>query len=83
MSGEHHDVALGTIHPTLRYFLYGQYANLFKFALWWTSLAPLTFALLDGKTEAIGVGRICYNLALCILSPLGGIVAERVHPRKV
>lgn len=71
------------VHPVMVSFLYGQYANLFKFALWWTSLAPLTFALFDADPTAIGVGRIVYNVALCVMSPIGGIVCERVHPRKV
>ncbi|CUG04790.1 transmembrane protein, putative [Bodo saltans] len=71
------------VHPVMVRFLYGQYANLFKFALWWTSLAPLTFALFDADPTAIGVGRIVYNVALCVMSPIGGIVCERVHPRKV
>lgn len=71
------------LHPVMVKFLYGQYANLFKFALWWTTLAPFTFALFDHDTTAIGVGRIVYNVALCALSPIGGIVCERVHPRKV
>eukprot|EP00759_Apiculatamorpha_spiralis_P051899 PhF_6_TR5541/c0_g1_i1/m.7880 len=70
------------VHPSLRHFLYGQYGNLFKFALWWCALAPLTYSLLK-TDEAIGVGRIVYNSALCVLSPIGGIVAERVAPRKL
>lgn len=71
------------VHPLMVKFLYGQYANLFKFALWWTTLAPLTFALFNQDATAIGVGRIVYNVALCVMSPIGGIVCERVHPRKV
>lgn len=70
------------IHPIMKHFLYGQYANLFKFSLWWTTLAPLTMSLLN-STDAIGVGRIVYNTALCLLSPLGGLLVERVHPRKI
>ena len=69
-------------HPVLRDFLFGQYANLFKFALWWTSLAPLTYALLDSST-AVGIGRVVYNVTLCLLSPIGAIVAERFPARKL
>eukprot|EP00760_Papus_ankaliazontas_P010404 PhM_4_TR14268/c0_g1_i1/m.59724 len=72
----------GKTHPVLRHFLYGQYGNLFKLSLWWVALAPLTFALLK-RDEAIGVGRIVYNSALCLLSPIGGILIEHVAPRTV
>jgi hypothetical protein len=30
-----------------------------------------------------GVGRIVYNMALCLFSPVGGICAERVPPHKL
>src|SRR5690242_16984388 len=70
----------GQNNPILRHFLYGQYGNLFKFSLWWCALAPLTYSLLHSD-EAIGVGRIVYNTALCVLSPVGGVIVERVAPR--
>lgn len=72
-----------TENPIAKGFLYGQYANLFKFAVWWTTLAPLSYALMDKDAEAIGVARIVYNVALCVMSPLGGLMVERVHPRKI
>ena len=72
----------GCSNPILQHFLWGQYGNLFKFSLWWCALAPLTYALLN-SVEAIGVGRIVYNSALCILSPVGAVVVERVAPRKM
>jgi hypothetical protein len=69
-------------HPKLRGFMLGQFANLFKLAMWWTSLAPLMFAITD-RPEAIGVSRICYNAALCLLSPVGPLVVERYAPKKI
>lgn len=71
------------VHPTMIKFMYGQFANLFKFALWWTTLAPLTYSLMNNDASAIGVGRIVYNTALCVFSPIGGILCERLHPRTV
>lgn len=68
--------------PILRSLLYGQYGNLFKFALWWVSLAPLTLALI-GTSTSIGVGRIVYNVALSLFAPLGPIVCTRLGPRRV
>lgn len=70
-------------HPILTRFLYGQFANLFKMSLWWISLAPLTFALLDNSSTAVGAGRIVYNVAMCMLSPIGAIIVERYPAKKI
>lgn len=70
------------IDPKMRSFMYGQFANLFKFAFWWVALSPLLYALLDGST-AIGVGRIVYNSALCLSSPFGPLLVEHISPRNV
>lgn len=70
------------VHPVLRWFMHGQFANLFKLAFWWVSLAPLVMAL-TGSATSIGYSRIAYNLALCIFNPLGALLVEHKHPRQI
>src|SRR3989338_4728750 len=70
------------IDPLMRSFMYGQFANLFKFAFWWVALSPLLYSLCNGS-EAIGIGSIVYNTALCIASPFGPLLIEHVSPRSI
>ena len=69
-------------NPILRNFLFGQFANLFKFSVWWISLAPLCIALLQSY-KSVGYVRIAYNFALCAFSPFGPLIADRFHPRSI
>lgn len=71
------------IDPLMRSFMYGQFANLFKFAFWWVALSPLLYAITDNSSTAIGVGRIVYNTALCLASPLGPLLIEHISPRTI
>lgn len=71
------------INPILRHFMVAQFGNLFKFSLWWASLAPLFYSMTNGATSIIGVSRIAYNAAICIFNPPGAVLPERYHPRKI
>ncbi len=64
-------------------YLYGQIANVGKFAVWWTAFSPLVLALFRGSTYAVGGARTSFNLALFILSPLAGVLAERLAVRRL
>ena len=50
--------------------------------MWWTAFTPLVFALLHSDM-AVGANRIAFNVALLVLSPIAGVVAERVATRKL
>jgi hypothetical protein len=67
----------------LKGYLYGQIANVGKFAVWWTVFSPLVLALFRGSTYAVGGARTSFNLALFILSPLAGVLAERLAVRRL
>ena len=64
-------------------YLYGQIANVAKFAVWWVCFSPLVLSLFNGNSYGIGASRACFNLALFILSPLAGVLAERTSVRKI
>lgn len=67
----------------LQGYLYGQIGNVGKFAVWWTAFSPLVLALFSGSSFGVGGARTSFNLALFILSPLAGVLAERVSVKKL
>eukprot|EP00455_Lapot_gusevi_P053331 TRINITY_DN8301_c0_g1_i3.p1 TRINITY_DN8301_c0_g1~~TRINITY_DN8301_c0_g1_i3.p1 ORF type:complete len:603 (+),score=213.55 TRINITY_DN8301_c0_g1_i3:84-1811(+) len=67
----------------LEAYLWGQIGNVGKFAVWWTAFSPLVLALFEGSPYGVGGARTSFNMALFILSPLAGAVAERVSLRKL
>ena len=64
----------------LKGYLIGQICNVAKVSVWWTAFTPLVFALLHSDL-AVGANRIAFNVALLVLSPIAGVVAERVATR--
>ena len=64
-------------------YLYGQIANVGKFAVWWTAFSPLLLALFNGSTYSVGAARTSFNMAMFFLSPLAGVMAERWAVRRL
>ena len=66
----------------LKGYLIGQICNVAKVSVWWTAFTPLVFALLHSDV-AVGANRVAFNLALLCLSPIAGVLAERLATRKI
>jgi MFS family permease len=69
------------LSPKLTAYLIGQCCNVVKVALWWTALSPLVLAL-TGRDESIGSVRVAFNVAMMLISPFAGVLAERTEIRK-
>ncbi|KYK70060.1 putative transmembrane protein [Toxoplasma gondii TgCatPRC2] len=65
-----------------RSYLYGQLANVTKAAVWWSMFGTLMISLV-GSDNAVGITRAAFNLALVLVSPLAGAVAERASIRRL
>ncbi|PFH34018.1 hypothetical protein BESB_071700 [Besnoitia besnoiti] len=65
-----------------RSYLYGQLANVTKAAVWWSMFGTLMISIV-GNDSAVGITRAAFNLALVLVSPLAGAVAERASIRRL
>ncbi|PHJ25456.1 transmembrane protein [Cystoisospora suis] len=65
-----------------RSYLYGQLANVTKAAVWWSMFGTLMISIV-GNDNAVGITRAAFNLALVVVSPLAGAVAERASIRRL
>ncbi|KAK3238696.1 hypothetical protein CYMTET_51310 [Cymbomonas tetramitiformis] len=76
------DDKAATEQLALKGYLYGQLANVFKIAIWWSGSSPVVIALLQ-NTSAIAAARVAFNGVMLLLSPIAGVVVERGDPKRL
>ena len=58
-------------------YLYGQLSSVCMMGMWWVLLSPITIAFFG--TEAVGISRLVYNVALFFFSLVIGGIADKVR----
>ncbi|CBZ55004.1 hypothetical protein NCLIV_054310 [Neospora caninum Liverpool] len=76
------DEAARASQKICRSYLFGQLANVTKAAVWWSMFGTLMISIV-GSDNAVGITRSAFNLALVLVSPLAGAVAERASIRRL